>query len=210
MPLQRMLQTKLGIPVRVESDRNAAVLGEAWRGAARSRSDAIVLIVGTGIGAGILSGGRIVRGAHELSGCAGWMALSTTSTADFRKRGELESRGAGPAIARAARLIHLDGTTVEIARMARSGNVRAKKIFAEAGTTLGLAVANLVSLFDPEVVVLTGGLTAASDLFFEQLQRTARERCQPLLAGGVKIRISRLQEKANLLGAAKLAWEFVA
>src|SRR5262252_4845363 len=72
VPLARRLRRSLGIPVRVESDRNAAVLGECWLGAAHGKSDAIVLMIGTGIGAGILSGARILRGAHELSGCAGW------------------------------------------------------------------------------------------------------------------------------------------
>jgi glucokinase len=72
VPLARLLKRRLRVPVLVESDRNAVVLGEAWRGAARGKRDVVALIVGTGIGAGILSGGHIVRGAHELSGCAGW------------------------------------------------------------------------------------------------------------------------------------------
>lgn len=207
MPLARLLRRELRIPVAVESDRNAVVLGEAWLGAARNREDVVVLIAGTGIGAGILSGGRLLRGAHELSGCAGWMALSGEDSAEFRKRGELETLGAGPAVARAARRIGLNGTTEEIAAFARSGNSRAKKVFAGVGKSLGLAVANLISLFDPEVVVLTGGLTGASELYFEQMEKTARAHCQPLVARRVQIRISKLQAKANLLGAAKIAWE---
>src|SRR5215813_8422920 len=78
VPLARRLTRSLGIPVRVESDRNAAVLGECWLGAARGTSDAIVLMIGTGIGAGILSAGRLIRGAHELSGCAGWLTVADT------------------------------------------------------------------------------------------------------------------------------------
>jgi len=73
MPLASRLKRSLRIPVYVESDRNAAILGECWRGAAQGKSDAVVVMIGTGIGAGILSGGRILRGAHELSGCAGWL-----------------------------------------------------------------------------------------------------------------------------------------
>src|SRR5271169_6850265 len=76
MALAQRLKRSLRLPVVVESDRNAAVLGEAWRGAARGKGDAIVLMLGTGIGAGILSGGNLVRGAHELSGCAGWMVVA--------------------------------------------------------------------------------------------------------------------------------------
>lgn len=209
MRLADLLHTELQVPVAVESDRNAVVMGEAWRGAARGKQDVVVLITGTGIGAGILSGGRLLRGAHELSGCAGWMALSGKLTAAFRKRGELESLGAGPAIAHAAQRVGLDGTTEEIASSARLGNARARKIFTGVGHVLGLAVANLISLFDPEVVVLTGGLTGAADVYIEELERTARAHCQPLVAEVVKIRVSRLQARANLLGAAKMAWETV-
>ena len=67
IPLAKNLASALGIPVQVESDRNAAILGECWVGAARGKSDAIALMIGTGIGAGILSGGHIIRGAHQLS-----------------------------------------------------------------------------------------------------------------------------------------------
>ncbi|MGC2139935.1 MAG: ROK family protein, partial [Candidatus Sulfotelmatobacter sp.] len=102
MLLARRLKSALRVTVMVESDRNAAVLGEAWRGAARGRNDAIVLILGTGIGAGILSGGRLVRGAHELSGCAGWMVVTDEPAPKGQRVGQLESLAAGPAIAGAA------------------------------------------------------------------------------------------------------------
>ncbi len=212
MPLARLLRAKLKFPVVVDSDRNAAVLGEAWRGAARGKSDAIVLIVGTGIGAGILSGGRLVRGAHELSGCAGWMCLSDDESKLARNIGSLESAVAGPAIARIANLAikqklgdRASFTTEDVAALARAGHRTSLAIFRAAGHLLGLGVANLISLFDPEVVVLTGGLTNASDLFLDELQATAFSRCQPLIAKQVKIRVSRLQAEANLLGAARLA-----
>jgi glucokinase len=214
MPLARLLRAHLKVPVVVDSDRTAVVLGESWRGAARGMSDVIVLIVGTGIGAGILSGGRLIRGAHELSGCAGWLCITDDESALARKIGSLESSAAGPAIARIAHLafkkkvLRNDAspfTTEHVADLARRGDRTAREIFRAAGHLLGLGVANLISLFDPEVVVLTGGLTNAADLFVDELQSTALSRCQPLIAGQVKIRISRLQAKANLLGAAKLA-----
>jgi glucokinase len=215
MPLARLLRAHLKIPVVVDSDRNAVVLGESWRGAARGMSDVIVLIVGTGIGAGILSGGRLIRGAHELSGCAGWLCITDDESALARKIGSLEASAAGPAIARIAhtalkkKVLRSDAalTTAHVADLARRGDRTAREIFRAAGHLLGLGVANLISLFDPEVVVLTGGLTNAADLFLDELQSTALSRCQPLIAGQVKIRVSRLQSKANLLGAAKLALE---
>ncbi len=201
VPLARLLAAKLRVPVVVESDRNATVLGESWRGVARGKSDVVVLIVGTGIGAGILSGGRLVRGAHELSGCAGWVALTGDDNPESLRCGELEALTAGPGIARAAGASNAQ----EAAGAARQNDTNARAIFRRAGELLGLAVANLISLFDPEVVVFGGGMAGAADLFWDELTRTALARCQPLAAKQVKLRLSRLGAEANLLGAARLA-----
>jgi len=203
MPLAKLLRARLKIPVVVDSDRNAVVIGEAWRGAARGKSDVIVLILGTGIGAGILSGGGLIRGAHELSGCAGWLCVSDEHSALARRVGGLEAVAAGPAIARLSR----SESAEKLAERARAGDRKAQKAFHRAGHLLGLGVANLLSVFDPEVVVLTGGLSSAADLFLDELRSTALARCQPLIARQVKIRVSRLQGNANLFGAAKLALE---
>lgn len=218
IPLARLLARRLRIPVAVESDRNAAVLGEAWRGAARGKRDVVVLLVGTGIGAGILSGGRIIRGAHELSGCAGWMVITEDDRDDFRRVGCLEALAAGPAIARETRrtlerkrrglLGSLAGETLsaqDAAEAARKGAPVAKEVFERAGVLLGLGVANLISLFDPEVIVLSGGLAGAADLFFDTMKKVALARSQPLAARQVKIVVSRLAGRANLLGVARLA-----
>lgn len=218
MPLAQLLRARLKIPVRVESDRNAAVLGETWRGAARGMRDVVVLLVGTGIGAGILSGGSLLRGAHELSGCAGWMAVSEADGDEVRRHGGLEAFACGPALARAAahsieagfagKLAALPPahlTPENIARLAREHDPLARQIFQRAGKLLGLAVANLISLFDPETVIVSGGMIAAADLFFDTLKETALARCQPLAARQVRIQLSRLGNDANLLGAARLA-----
>jgi glucokinase len=219
MPLAKKLRSALGIPVVVESDRNAAVLGEAWRGAARGKSDAVVLMIGTGIGAGILSGGRLVRGAHELSGCAGWMVVAGEFGQEAGLVGQLESLTAGPGVARAAQqevargrgglLEEIPGEAMnaqEVAEAARRGDAAAIEVFLEAGRWLGYGVANLVSLFDPEVVVIGGGLAAASDLFLDALKKAMKERAQPIAARRVKVAVSRLGGEANLLGAARVAW----
>jgi glucokinase len=201
MPLAQRLKRALGLPVIVESDRNAAVLGEAWRGAARGKSDAIVLMLGTGIGAGILSGGHLVRGAHELSGCAGWMVVTETKGRTAQNAGQLESLAAGPAIARAVGAINAE----DVAEAARRGDRVAIDIYLEAGRMLGYGVANLVSLFDPEIVVIGGGLAKASDLFLDALRRAVKQQAQPIAASRVRIATSRLGSHANLLGVARLA-----
>jgi glucokinase len=215
MALARRLKSALGVAVVVESDRNAAVLGEAWRGAARGKSDVIVLMLGTGIGAGILSGGRLVRGAHELSGCAGWMVVTDDHGPEVQRVGQLESLAAGPAIARAAKkelargkgglLEEIPVETInayEVAEAARRGDIVGIEVYLEAGRLLGYGVANLVSLFDPEMVVIGGGLAGASDLFLDALRKGMKERAQPIAGKKVKVAVSRLGGDANLLGVA--------
>lgn len=219
MPLASRLKRSLGIPVIVESDRNAAVLGESWRGTARRKSDVIMLMIGTGIGAGIMSSGRLIRGAHELSGCAGWMAVAGSNNPQAKCVGELESLTAGPAIARIAQeriragctstLTQLDVSKItahDVAASARRGDQMAIAIFREMGQTLGLGIANLVSLFDPEIVVIGGGMAAASDLYLEPMKQVMLEHAQPIAAKQVKIAVSTLGDKVNLLGCARIAW----
>lgn len=220
MPLASRLKRSLGIPVLVESDRNAAIVGESWRGAARGKSDAIVFMIGTGIGAGILSGGRVLRGAHELSGCAGWLTITEAKNVASSGIGELEWLAAGPAIARAAQerlqageessLSQIDCSRItahDVAAAARKADPLAVEIFRRAGTLLGYGIANMINLLDPQVIILGGGLAAVSDLYIDSLRAAVLERAQPLSAAQVKVVVSRLGDKANLLGCARLAWD---
>ncbi len=222
VPLAGDLSRSLSIPVQVESDRNAAVLGECWLGAARGKSDAIALMIGTGIGTGILSGGRILRGAHELSGCAGWLTVTREDIHSARNNGELESLVAGPSIARAAQERLRAGedsslaqfkvsniTAHEVGAAARQGDRLALDIFNRAGRFLGFGVANLVSILDPEIVILGGGMAAVADLYLDALQKAMFERAQPLAAKKVSIVVSKIADTANLLGCARLAWDSI-
>jgi glucokinase len=220
MPLGNRLRRSLEIPVVVESDRNAGLLGESWWGAGKGKSDVIVLMIGTGIGAGIMSGGRVVRGAHELSGCAGWLSVSLEGIEKSSTIGELESLTAGPGIADAARKRLEQGensslsqfepsniTAHEVAAAARQRDVLALDVFNCAGKLLGFGVANMVSLFDPEVVIIGGGMAAAADLYLDSLRNAMLEKAQPLASRRVKLVVSKLAARANLLGCAYLAWQ---
>jgi len=222
MPLASRLKRFFAFPIVVESDRNCAVLGECWRGVAKGKSDVVVLMIGTGIGAGILSGGRIIRGAHELSGCAGWLTITRDELPNSANIGELESLVAGPAIALAAQKRLQSGqksslskcepsklTSPEVAAAAREGDPLAREIFTTVGRLLGFGIANIVSLFDPQIVVLGGGIGSVADLYLDSLRSAMLERAQPLAARKVTIVASRLGDKVNLLGCARLAWESV-
>ena len=220
VPLTRLLRSKVRMPVVVESNYNAAVLGETWRGAGRGKNDVVVLTAGATVGAGIISGGRLLRGAHGLSGAAAWMAVSDADGFEVRKFGGLEAFASEPAIVRAAKSAVVAGfggalaefeadtfTAEDVAELARRGDATCKQIYRRAGKLLGLAVANLVNLVDPEVVVFGGSLVSATDLFWDELSHTALSRCHPITARRVRIRISGLGEDANLHGAGYLAWQ---
>lgn len=208
LPLRAILRKEFRLPVVVESDRNAFVVGEAWCGAARNCKDAVFLIVGTGIGAGIVAGERLVGGHAGLAGALGWMAVRDELRPEYRAVGCLESHLAGPGISRRARaLLGREVTTREIARLARRGDPRAKQVIREAAHDLGLALANLVSTLNPEVIVVGGGIGQLGELLLAPARRTMRLWAQPLASRQVRVVRSRLGTRAGLLGVAKLAFD---
>jgi glucokinase len=211
MPLGRKLRERLGLPVIVESDRNAFVVGEAWKGAARNCRDVIFVAVGTGIGAGIMMDGRLVRGHDELAGCVGWMAVRDEFLPQYAKTGCLESYAAGLGIAaEASRIFRRRITAHEVAVMAAGGDKRAQKILAEAGRCLGLGLANLVSTLNPEVIVLGGGVVRAGESMLTAARQTMMHWAQPIAVKQTRLLCSELGGAASLLGAAKLAFDATA
>lgn len=208
MPLGKILQRRFKLPVLVESDRNAFVTGEAWQGCAKGSRDVVFITIGTGIGAGIISGGRLIRGSNELSGCLGWMAVRDRFLPIYKTVGCLEAHVAGPGIARAAQLVFQRDTDArEIVKLARNGDPRAKKVLARAGHYLGLALANLVDILNPQIIVIGGGVASAGHLLLAPAERTMRRWAQPLAVQHVRIRRSRLGGRAGLLGVAKLCFD---
>lgn len=211
MPLGAILNAHFHLPALVESDRNAFVTGEAWQGAACNCRDVVFLAIGTGIGAGIISGGRLLRGSNELAGCLGWMTTGSRYVPRYKEIGCLESHLAGPGIAReASRIRNRATSTRELIRLARQGDSVAKKIIAQTGEYLGLALANLVSILNPEMIVVGGGVAAAGNLLLAPARDTMRQWAQPLAGKQVRIVRSRLGERAALLGMAKMAFDLAA
>jgi glucokinase len=214
---------RLAFPLVLESDRSACVAGEAWLGAAAGARDAVFLAVGTGIGAGIISDGRIVHGHEDIAGAVGWFGLDPRFKPEYEAMGGFEAEASGSSVARKARaelakgrpsvLPGLAGGSIEavtaetVAEAARQGDPLAREIVAGAVTYLAMGVANIVSLLNPEVVVLGGGLFQAADLFLEPVRREFRRWAQPLAARSVRIEPSALGEDAGLYGCGRLAWE---
>jgi glucokinase len=201
VPLLEALGGRLSVPLAIDSDRTGYVLGESWLGAARGLRDVVFVSVSTGIGAGILAGGEVVRGAHGIAGAVGWFALGEWQEA-YRQVGCWEAESAGPALAR-----HFGAAEAEaVVAAARRGDPAARDVLDRGARFCARGIANLISLLNPEAVVLGGGvLHGAGDLMLDSIRSGVRQWAQPIAAARCKIELSQLGEDAGLLGAARLA-----
>jgi glucokinase len=198
--LAELLDLTGELPVIVESDRNTAVLGEWAFGAARNRTDIVCLIVGTGIGAGVVAGGRLVRGRHEIAGAVGWIPVLF--------RGELrhfEDVAAGPGISGIAAAQGLPEDLRGLARLARREGGEARRLFDEVGDAIGQALGVLVSLLNPEMIVVGGGVANLWDLLEDSAGSAMKRWAQPIAVEKVEVVASRLGVDAGVLGAAAAA-----
>jgi glucokinase len=221
VPLKRLLEKALRRPTFVEGDRNVQALAEAWLATDRPRN-LVFLTVGTGIGAGLIADGRLIPGTRGVAGAAGWLAIDGNWRPEFGRLGCLEFLGAGPAVARLAEnalrkkarslirtIAEKQGgeiTAEVVAAAARRGDATARRVLAEVGSNLGRGVAGIISLLNPDVVVLGGGLASAGDLILRPLRRAARQWGQPLATRQVRIVRSELGDDAGILGAARYAF----
>ncbi len=220
-PLLREVQEVCGsVPVTIDSDRACYILGEAWQGNAKGCRDAIFLSVGTGIGAGILVNGEILRGSHDIAGCIGWMALQRPFDERYKSCGCFEYYASGEGIANIARsyLEERKNYSGELGRVS-SEDIKSQDVFSayENGDPLaarvieqcvefwGMAVANLVSLFNPEKIILGGGVFGPGIKLLPAIGIEAARWAQPVSIHQVKLDISALEGDAGVYGAGYLA-----
>jgi glucokinase len=219
-PLREELKSRAGSRHRVtiDSDRAAYILGETWLGAARDCRDAIFLAVGTGIGAGILSGGRIVHGHGQLSGAIGWLALDRPFRKRFTQHGCFEDQASGPGLVRVAKDFMTLNTDYmgelrdkpglqsrDVFNAEQAGDPIAAIVVHNAISLWGMAAANLVSLFNPEVIVFGGGVFGPALKFLDNIFDEATKWAQPLAMKQVRFVGSGLGNDAGLFGAARIA-----
>lgn len=201
VPLLARLRREFRAPIVIESDRAGYVTGESWLGASRGIGDAVFVALGTGIGVGILSGGRLIRGAHGIAGAAGWMAVGPEWRREYEQCGCWESESAGPAVAWAFGA----SSAVEVAAAANAGDANAIAVLRHAASYAGRGVANIISLLNPQIVVIGGGLAQAAFWMLDAIREECRRWAQPVAARRCRIEMTQLGENAGLLGAAKLA-----
>lgn len=216
--LQREIDDK-NIKIRIDSDRACYILGEAWKGNARGCRDAVFLSVGTGIGAGILINNQVLRGTNNIAGAIGWMALSKPFRKEYISNGCLEYNASGIGMPKVAKELmytnafqsslpsepNKEFTAREIFQAYKMGDDLAAAVIRNAIEYWGMAVANLVSLFNPEKIIFGGGLFGPAVQFLDKIYDEAKKWAQPISIKHVKLEESGLGNEAGLYGAACLA-----
>ncbi len=220
-PLKKEIQAIADhIPVKIESDRTCYILGESWVGNARGCSDAVYIAVGTGIGAGILVNGTILSGAHDIAGAIGWMAMQKPYKKRYDDCGCFESSASGAGITKMA-ISNLRNTknytgilskkplenltAQDVFNAYDENDPIAKKIIKHCIMFWGMAVANLVSILNPQKIILGGGVFGPAVKFIPQIHKEAAKWAQPISMQKVSLEATALGKLAGLYGAGLLA-----
>jgi glucokinase len=213
-PVRDAISQRLGSPVILENDANAAALGEKWMGAGRDVDDLVLLTLGTGIGGGIISGGRVLRGHVGMAGELGHITVVPGGNpCGCGNRGCLEKHASATAVTAMARLLQLgeDLTSKEVGALAAQDDVvgqKARAIWQTVGESLGAALATLVNTFNFPLYLLSGGMLPAWDFFAPHMLRVVEERSFTYRATKAETCIAQatLGNQAGLFGAAYLPW----
>jgi glucokinase len=227
VPLRKVLGERVGVPVYVDNDATVAALAEAHDEDLRLVAHNLVMLtIGTGVGGGLVLGGRIYRGATGGAGELGHTLVGVDLTGEvpaagpFPQQGSLEFAAAGHALDRLAEecaalypdsalgSVHAEGKPLlgaEAVAAARAGDGTAARIVEIWAERVGIGVANAINTFDPEEVVIGGGASAAGELLLEPARRMALEYTLPGLGRRTKIRLAWHGVRAGVLGAALLA-----
>ncbi len=226
-PLIEELTAAVGnkeIKVAVDSDRACYILGETWLGAARGCSDAVFLAVGTGIGAGIMVDGKILRGYGDIAGAVGWLGMNRPFRTEYSACGAFEYYASGEGIARTASEfiradVSYDGMLAgrkypdlsarEIFEAYERGDVIAVKAFGECIALWGMAAGNLVSVLNPEKIIFGGGVFGPAVAFLKNIRIEAGKWAQPFSMQQVSFEASSLGGDAGLYGAGRLAFNLL-
>ena len=210
-PMRDDIGRRLGTAVILENDANAAALGEKWMGAGRDVNDLVLLTLGTGIGGGIISGGRVLHGFVGMAGELGHMTVSPFGNpCGCGNTGCLEKHASATAIVSMARMLQLgdDITSADVYDIAQQKNTeegrKARHVFESMGQSLGIALANLVNIFNFPLYLLSGGVLAGWDAFAPAMFKEIETRSFTYRNTKTRIDKATLGSEAGLYGAAYL------
>lgn len=200
------LTHRLGVEVDIDNDATLGALGEATYGAARGVDDVIYVKVSSGIGAGLLLGGRLHRGSTGIAGEIGHVLVDPNGRlCRCGSRGCLETVAAAPALRELLTATHGNDVTVgELIALARDGELGARRLIDDAGRAVGRVLADLCNTLNPELVVIGGDLAAAGEPLLEGVRASVGRYALPATAGAVRVTAGVLAERAEVLGALAL------
>jgi glucokinase len=217
VPLLKLIRNKMprgDLPVLIENDVNCLVAAEYAIGAAKGYSEVVGLAIGTGVGGGIIIGGRLVTGAHGGAGELGHMTVKMDGPlCKCGNHGCLEAMiGTDAIIQRFRQHSHSDAavTVAQISKLAKSKDPAAIKTLSETGKILGTALASIANIFNPQMIVLGGGVIQTGKLLIDPAKQEMLKRAMPYNAKGLKIRTAKLGPAAGAVGAAILAYRYSA
>ncbi len=206
-PLRDEIERLLGAPIILENDANAAALGEKWMGAGKQVDDLVLLTLGTGIGGGIIGGGRVLHGAVGMAGELGHMTIDPNGNpCGCGNFGCLEKIASATAVEAMADMMSLGNhlTSQQVYELTLDGNEKAKMIFRQMGWALGIGLANLINIFNYPLYLLSGGMLPAWDAFAPTMMEEIQKRSFTFRNTETRVERATLGNQAGLIGAAYL------
>lgn len=223
LPVRQMLEERTGVPCYVENDANAIALGEMWVGSGRGYNHIVLLALGTGVGGGVIVNGKLLRGADGMASELGHIAVQVDGPpCHCGSKGCLETYSSSVGILRmfhealkSGRSTSLEkfpvhDVTVELMfQQAHLGDALSREILEMAGKQLGVALASLVNIFNPELLVIGGGIAASWDIIMPPAIRTMNRRAFKAPAERVQVVRAEKEEISGIFGAAYVAWDLL-
>lgn len=224
VPLRAIMEDSLHIPVQPVNDANVAAVGEFRRGAGRGTRNMVYLTVSTGIGGGVIVDGRLLEGSRGMAGEIGHMTIDMhgpmckcgnigcleilASGTNIGRRFREALAGGGESIV-ATWLDGREATAADVSRAAAEGDDLASQVWSDCIRALGFGVVSSIHIFNPDIVVLGGGVTNAGDMLFDPVRAVVERHAMALPRAGVRIVRAEMRDDAGLFGAASLAVESI-
>ena len=220
IPLAKMIEDEFRIPTRIDNDVRCAALGELNFGAGKGCENLICITVGTGIGSGLIVNGKLVRGASNAAGEIGHIKLQMHDgpICGCGDTGCLEAFASGPSIVAMAEEYIMGGKSTKyremangnditpfiVAEAAKAGDPVARRIFTKMGEYIGIGMASVVNLLNPERIIVGGGVADAGDILMTPLKETLKKRAMKIAGETVEVVPAQLGNTAGVIGASLL------
>lgn len=225
-PVTDELAEQLQLPVEIENDANAAALGENWQGAGHNNPNMLLVTLGTGVGAGIIAGGRLQKGAGNSAGEIGHICVEENGfKCSCGNRGCLEEYASATGIVNVARKLAeeyvgkaklkalLDNgeevSSKTIVDLAKKGDYLANLAFSQSMADLGLALSFVSNTLNPRSIVIGGGVSAAGDFLLSRVRPNFEKHLFPTMKGQINLRLAKLGNRAGLIGAVSQVLKYV-